>query len=605
MTLISNSIETLAVMPAIDPFYEGPQATLELTDPDLLDKVIVADLEEKNSRNPGYFSEKTELTFDNYELSQLAEKEYSSLSFAKINDLLHQKGTLSIPMLGGFYVMVNGISREVTIVPATELADDIPNHGDMSSMLYLRDHIQAAAIFMDLSLRDPTRYEEALHGHTLLFSALHLMSTPAQLERFQDVIQRGSEAGQADWPHISLHFNDMDAVAPDNKWRNKQDTFQMLAYTTLDALERGFIGIDELDEAHKQFLGSVVPFLASVGFPRYENSGSWEEIEACRTSVISIETALLHKMKKMRDSGMDLSFLEDVYNESRAHLSGDKKKEFADALDGMITEGLQKIGQQLPYESPDHNSDPIKYREADAALAYVLMYNIPDLLEQAKTPVGPDQKAMTGQQIEALVLDQLKILFDPETKGIYRYIPDSYQRQDAATNRVRKIQSDIKAEINQEAKNEDREIDLDKKQALRDERSPEGKQAAWIHQLGQISGYATDQCLKSIERGNIEEAKDYLRLGTKFLNYALSNITGDNQWHAVLGKDGLYSVQQVPPNKLPECKIAYTSSTGEYFLVPSPHTPLNWASATVKHAIGLLKIAAEKLEIIQSSVTSE
>lgn len=604
MTLISNSIESLAQAPAIDPFYEGSQATLELADPDLLDEIVVADLEEKNSKNPGYFSEKTELVFDNYELCQLAEREYSSVLFAHIDNLLHQRGTVNIPMLGGFYVVVNGTTREVTIVPATELADDLPNHGDMSSMLYLRDHIQAAAIFMDLSLKDPTRLEEAAHGRTLLFSALHLMSTPAQLERFQDVIRRGNEAGQADWPHISLHFNDMDALAPDNKWRNKQDTFQMLAYTTFDALERGFISVEELDEAHKQFLGSVVPFLASVGFPNYENSGSWEEIEACRTSVISIETALLHKMKKLQDSGVDLSFLEATYNENKTHLPDDKKKGFTDSLDRMVTEGLQKIGEQLPYESPDHDSDSIKYREADAALTYVLMYNIPDLLEQTGTLVGPDREVMTKQQIEALVLAQLKTLFDPETKGFYRYIPDSYQGQDAATNKVRNIQNDIKAEIAQEAKHDGREIDLDKKQALRDERSPKGKQAAWIHQLGQISGYAADQCLKSIERGKIEEAKNYLRLGTEFLNYALSNITGDNQWHAVLGKDGLYTVQQVPPNKLPECKIAYTSSTGEHFLVPSPHTPLNWASATVKHAIGLLKIATEKLEATEPAATA-
>jgi hypothetical protein len=306
----------------------------------------------------------------------------------------------------------------------------------------------------------------------------------------------------------------------------------------------------------------------------------------------------------MHDSGMDLSFLEDTYSENKTHLPDNKKIEFTNILDTMITEGLRKIGEQLPYESPSRDYAPIKYREADAALTYVLMYNIPDLLEQTGALVGPGREAMTKQQIEALVLDQLKTLFDPETKGFYRYIPDSYQRQDAATNKVRNIQNEIKVEINQEAKHDGREIDLDKKQALRDERSPKGKQAAWIHQLGQISGYAANQCLKSIEIGKIEEAKDYLKLGTEFLNYALSNVTGDNQWHAVLGEDGLYTVQQVPPNKLPECKIAYTSSTGEHFLVPSPHTPLNWASATVKHAVGLLKIAAEKLEAIDSTTSA-
>lgn len=595
MTLTPDRLSSPAEMPVIDPFWKDSQET-HIKSLEELDEQLIADLWNKNKQNAGYLSEETNLMFDNYEVSQLAQNIYDSKDIVRIETALRQKGTIKIPLLDGFCVAIDGTPRNITIVSATEVSKGTPNHGDMSSMLYLRDHIQAAHIFMDLSLANPLAYEEErVDSNTLLLSALHLMSTPAQLERFKDVIKRGNEAGQADWPHISLHFNDMEAAAPDNKWRNKQDTFQMLAYTTLDAIDKGFIHLNELDAAHKEFLGSIVPLLASVGFPEYENSGSWEEIEARRTSVMSIETALLYKMKKMTEAGIDLGFLEDAYNENKVHIAHSEAKSFATTLDDMINAGLRKIGQQLPFESPDYNKESIKYREADAALAYVLMYDIPDLLADANIPVGPNQETMSRRQIEALVFEQLFSLLSKNTNGIYRYDDDSYQRG-GPTNAIKKITDDIKDEVNKEAKAAGREIDLDKKQRLRGERTPKQEKAAWVHQFGQISAVAAGQMLKAVHRGDLVEANEYRELSTLFLNGILSNITGEDQWHAVLDENKRYVVRQVPPYRLPECKVSYTTSGGERFVVPSSHTPLNWASATALHALGLLRVATEKLE---------
>lgn len=579
MTLTSNSIDTLVKTPAIDLFLGDPQTIPEL---EQLDEKIISALWEMNKETRGYYSEETKSIFANEELALLAQETYDTESSVYLEDFLNEKGTIKIPLLDGFLVMVNGIPRAVSIVTATELSSEAPNRSDMTSMLYLRDQVQAASVLMDLYLRDPLKYEdEAADARTLLFSALHLMSTSAQLERFNDVIKRGSEAGQADWPHISLLFNDMEALGP-NDWRNKQDTFQMLAYTTFDAIERGFIDVNELDNAHKQFLGSVVPLLEAVGFPKYENSGSWEEVEAHRTSVMAIETALLHKMKTMRENGTDLGFLEDGYNS--VHTDN-----FDDTLRTMLDEGLQELGRRLPYESPNHENEPIKFREADAALAYVLMYDIPDLLADTKTPVGPEKEVLSRRQVEDLVLGQLSTLFDPETNGMLRYKDDSYLRN--VTNKTHEIIKGIKQQVKKEAEETGREIDLDKKQMLRNELTPKGREAAWTHPLGQLSAWAAGRSLKATEIGNFAEAEEYRVLSTQFLNRMLSTITGENQWHATLDTNNRYGVQRVSPYKLPECYVAYETNTGETFTTPSPHTPLNWSSATAKQAIGLLRMS--------------
>jgi hypothetical protein len=588
MTLTSTHPDALAITPEINPFSQDSQTALGLKKRDGL---LVSHLYAKNKENAGYYSEESGMRFFNRELARLSRDAYDAKDLSKVAALLNKKGTLNIPMQSGYTVIVGGVERDITIVTATEVADDVPNHGDMSSMLYLRDHVQAASALMELYLQDPAYYhQEGKDARTLLFSALHLMSTSSQLGRFADVIKRGDEAGQSDWPHISLHFNDMEGTSP-NGWRNKQDTFQMLAYTTFDAIERGFIRVDELDEAHKQFLGSVVPFLAAVGYPKYENSGSWEEIAANRTSVMAVETALLNKIKKLAKRSDGFAFLKDTYDTVKTDLPIGRNTTFADTLDTMVTDGLQEIGRRLPYESPDYDPSSVKFRTADAALAYVLMYDVPDLLADAQIAVGPNAKAMSRREIEDLVLEQLFTLIDPVTNGIARYDQDSYQRVNFHTNEVQWIIKAIKGIVKKEAEESGQEINLDKKHVLRGEHTPAGQTAAWTHPLGQISAWAAGRSIKAQRENNSEEADEYRKLSTRFLNHTLSTITGEDQWHAALDEAGHYYVRQVPAFKLPECYVSYQSSTGELFSTPSPHTPLNWSSAAAKQAIGLLRKA--------------
>lgn len=489
--------------------------------------------------------------------------DYSKSQLFELEQLLAVNGTTAIPIADGFMVEVDDVPRPVSIVAAT---DTNASHGDMSSMLYLRDHIQAASALMELYLHNPGKYKtEGEQAKTLLLSALHLMSTKAQLARFNEVIARGVAASQEDWPHISLFFNDLAGEKP-NGWRNKQDSFQMLAYLACDAIMRGFLHEDELLPSHKTFLASVAPLLKSVGFPLYENSGSWEELEARRTSVMTVETALLGKMQQLLRAGK-AGFL----------------AEQSSLIDELFAAGLHELGHRLPNESPDYAKDDIKYRTADAALIYVLLYDISKLLVDAQITIG-DHGVMTQRQIEDLVLERLAELDDLLISGIIRYKDDSYQRVNFHTNQVQQIIHDIKQRVKDEAKEHGGQIDLNTKQRLRGELTPKGREAAWTHPLGQLASWAAKRSCETTD----DESARYHQHSIEYLNRMLILVTGDNDWHAVLGEDGYYKVVQAPAFKLPECYVTYRTADGE-FVVPSPHTPLNWSSAMLRQAVGLLQ----------------
>lgn len=538
------------------------------------DATLIAELKKKQPAELPY-SETAGIRCQNEQFAKIIKESYTAQELQTLEQQLDALGTTKVSTVEGYSVEIDGTHQPVSFVGATEISDDTPNHGEMATMLYLRDHIQTASMLMELHLTDPATYRaEAEEGERLLMSALHLMSTSAQLARFNDVIENGG-ASQEDWPHISLLFDDLDG-RKENGWRNKQDTFQMLAHLTCDALERGFIAIEDLSDSHKTFLGSVAPLLKAVGFPKYENSGSWEEIAANRTSVMAVETALLDKIAKLSGSSDDLAFL-------RGSLTGEE-------ITAMRGEGLREIGRRLPFESPDYSKNSVKYREADAALAYVLMYDIPKLLADEKIPTGPKGEIMSEQAIEDLVLKELSTLIDPVTGGMRRYKGDSYQRVNFHTNAQQHIVADIKKIVKKEAGGG--EIDLDKKQALRDELMPQGREAAWTHPLGQLASWAAKRSIAEKKAGHTEAADNYRSLGTCFMNRTLATITGPGSWHAVLDDDKQYVVQKAPTNRLPECYITYETPDGERFIVPSPHTPLNWSSAMLRQAVGLLRAGA-------------
>jgi hypothetical protein len=547
------------------------------------DRQLLSDLRFRVEQQQSGYDVATQTMRPAPEIAADMRERYSVPELRQLKSTLQERGTFDIPMTTGV-ITVDGEKRQLPLVAAT---DTETSHGDMSSMLYLRDHIQTARSYLELNRHAPDQHrEQGALGKQLLMGALDLMSTPRQLERFAQVIAKGEEAGQEDWPHISLLFRDLMGEDP-NGWRNIQDSFQMLAHLALDSLECGELVVSDLRDSHKQFLSSLVPFLAAVGYPNYPNSGSWEEFAATRTSVMAVETAMLHKMHRLLtgEQAERFAFLRGDYRGSNAG--------FNQALHAMLQQGLEEVGSRLPYETPWDDPSGITYREADAALTYVLMYDLPELLAASNIPIGPNQDILSSEAIEKLILDQLARLDDPITGGMVRYHNDSYQRTNFHTRTTQTAITGVKRRVTAQAAITGQQPDLVMKQAMRDQVVEPGREAVWTHPLGQLSAWAARRSLQTSQAGNLLAAQHYRNLSTRFLNRQLSLITGSDQYHAVLQSDGSYAVQPVPDFKLPECYITYRDGQGEY-IVASPHTPLNWATASLYESVGLLLATTEQ-----------
>lgn len=303
---------------------------------------------------------------------------------------------------------------------------------------------------------------------------------------------------------------------------------------------------------------------------------------------MSVETAMLAKIESLADQD-NLDFLHHTYEQFRPEGAPES---FNGCLNGMISEGLSALGKRLPYESafPDYNPEDGKYREADAALVYVLMYDLPQLLADAKVPIGREGLPKNASDIEDMILEQLDSLVDPLTGGMKRYKNDSYQRTNFHTRQAQRLVASIKQHIQSQALLTGKSPDLDEKQSLRDRVVPIGREAAWTHPVSQISAWAARRSIEEERAGGAEEAQHYRQLSTKYLNQALRLVTGQDQYTAALQANGDYQVQKLPAYKLPECFVSYRDKDGE-FVVGSPHTPLNWSTAMLREAVGLLGVS--------------
>lgn len=564
------------------------------------DASLVVELYKATGEHEWVYAPEVGLRFANAEIARDWAKASRTLEERQtLEEHLLDRGTIDIPTIRGKSIRIDGEDRPLVIVAAT---DTDSNHGDMTNKFYLRDQVQAAASLMELALQDPEQYhEEGELGRKLLISSLDFMSTASQEARFARVIET-RQGGQSDWPHILTEFSDLATEGP-NGWRNIQDSFQMLTYLTCDALDRGFITNNQLTDANKRFLGSVMPFLSAVGFPRYESSGSWEEVVAVRTSVMAVETAMLNKMMELREKGEDVSYLVEGFKRARPHLSEFADASFDTALSSMVMTGLHELGRRIPFESPDdeYKGNSIKYRENDAAaIAYLLLYDIPELLAKHEIPIGLAQEIKTADEIEIMILEQLQSLIDPETNGLIRYPEDSYQGINFHLKTIQVAINALKARIKHEAKAEGREVDLDEKQRIRGDIVPSGQPPAWNLGLGQLASWAEKKSLRALQQEDFETAAAFDDVSTQFLNQGLTHITGDTQWHMVLGADDEYQVKRAPADRIPECYVWYEFIDGAgqrvRFNVPSPHIPLNWSSAMFRQAVGLQVIYAEQLK---------
>lgn len=436
----------------------------------------------------------------------------------------------------------------------------VTNMWPMGTHYWVRDNAIIGARFLVCS---SAKRRKA--GKELLISGMNFMSSCAQLERFEAIIRSRSSVFVKDpsnWPYIFAGIKQNLACSNPEGWAHKQDAWQILAWHTLDALESGAIRHAELSAKNRRFLGLIVPFLAKVSFWKCENSGSWEEIPAVRSSVRVWDHRLVVRLGEL-SSNRNFKFLGAEFKKFRSYLGARFKGSDLSGLVGYLDrEATKAMVRDLPFESPCYARKDARYREADAALLYALELGYPEFL--AKRAGKTTQWAHT---LEQAIMRQVLSLQDDRSGAIYRYANDSYQRsgffRHLTVERLRDLYGAPSGDASSHFTGRSGVV-------------PRGRKAAWTHFVWQLASWA-GSCYENT--GRVE----YAQMHERFFKQGLQLVTQHSKTLDV-DEQSRTRIATIPAWRMPECYIADTSNSGEELVFPSPHTPLNWATAEMLYA---------------------
>lgn len=396
-------------------------------------------------------------------------------------------------------------------------------------------------------------------GKELLLSALSFTSSVSQLKRMTSLIRSRSPSfltNAIHWPYIRVEIATNLTAHKEEGWTHKQDAWQILAWYVLEGLEKGLITRHDLTAKHRRFLSLIIPFLIKVSFWKCENSGSWEELVATRSSVRGWEHRLLVRLGEF-SKRHGFSFIDEGFISYRRYLSGRfKRMTLAQAIQEAERKIIEALKRDLPYESPRYKRGDPRYRTSDAALIYLLQIDYPRFLAER---IGrPTRWART---LEDRILKEVSSLDDEWTGGIARYGNDTYQRQGFfRPSTVAKLNALYGAPSG----------DASTHFVERGRIVPKGRKAAWTHFVWQLAAWFGRRYLESGDR------KDRAAHDRYFLR-GMALITGKGEVSIDIGVSGESRVLSIPRYRMPECYISEKLSGGQVAVFPSPHTPLNWA----------------------------
>ena len=424
----------------------------------------------------------------------------------------------------------------------------------MGTHYWVRDNALIGARY--LFARDPKHRRE---GKELLLSALTFMSSKAQLARFEKVLKSSSPSFRRDpsnWPYIFAAVRDNLTTSREEGWAHKQDAWQIAIFYVIEAIEQGLLSVKDLSAKHKKCIGLAIPFLAKVEFWRCENSGSWEELPAVRTSVRAWEHRLLVKLAKVAVL-KEFSFIRVAFESRKKYLSTTLKRK---TLDGAVLEMERKVVREmlrdLPNECPAYKKNDLRYRAADAALIYLLSIDYPYFLAAR---LGKD--AEWAHRLEAKILKAVESLSDPVTGAIRRYRGDSYQRmgffRHVTMEKLAAIYGSPSGDASSHFEARNRAV-------------PKGREAAWTHFVWQLAAWSGERFL---ETGSMV----YRRLHDHYFHRGMGLFTGVGEASIDQDAKGAPRVIGIKPVRMPECYISEKTGRGRDLVFPSPHTPLNWA----------------------------
>jgi hypothetical protein len=515
------------------------------------DRALLAEFEQQYPRS------KRRVRWQNPQLESLVRaRGVGRKAFKALEKTLEAKGAFDMMFEKQRWVDSDGKRYVHTLVRASST-----EMWPMGAQYWLRDNVVIGARL----LSNQSAKRRAV-GKQLLLSGLHFISSCAQLKRFEMMVRSRSVAFRRspdNWPHIFTSVSDNLSTQRQESWSHKQDAWQMLAWHVLEALEAKQIRLSELTAKHRAFLGLIVPFLAKVSFWRCENSGSWEEIPAVKSSVRAWEHRLVVRLAELGEQ-RQFSFLNRAFLRYRAQLGARfKENTLQEAVAQLDRECTKAMLSDLPSESPGYESHDPRYRAADAALLYLLQLDYPEFL--AKRAAKSQRWA---RSLEAALLREVGRLQDDRSGGIARYAGDTYQRSGFFRNlTVARLRALYGAPAGDASRNF----------AKRDEVVPQGRAAAWTHFVWQLASWAGTRFLAT-------RSLRYKRLHERFFVAGLRLISGDSYTFDADASSGRTKVVAIPAWRMPEAYISDTNARGEELVFPSPHTPLNWSIAEMVYA---------------------
>ena len=406
-------------------------------------------------------------------------------------------------------------------------------------------------------------------GKELLLSALTFMSSKAQLARCESMIRSSSAAFRREpgsWPYIFATIKDNLNAAREEGWAHKQDAWQIVVFYVIEAIEAGLLSPRDLTSKHRTFIGMVIPFLAKISFWTCENSGSWEELPAVRTSVRAWEHRLVVKLAKV-SGAKSFSFIAKDFLKYRRYLTGALGTSSLDAaVASMEKRVIREMLADLPGESPRYRRSDPRYRHADAALIYLLLIDYPYFLAAR---LGKDHR--WAHRLEERIFTTVATLGDDRTGAIRRYKNDCYQRTGYFRNlTIHKLNAIYGAPSG----------DASAHFAARDRAVPAGREAAWTHFVWQLAAWSGQRYLDT-------GSPVYRQIHERYFEQGLGLFTGQGEVSIEQEPSGSPRVIPIPPLRMTECYISEKNAAGKILVFPSPHTPLNWAVAEMFNAFGV------------------
>jgi hypothetical protein len=524
-----------------------------------MDKALIHELRSRQKSPTG------KTAFRNNKVAKLAKTSGTKKGFLALQDYLSECGAFDINFESVTWKDTDGEKRKLTIARAAATG-----MWPMGTHYWIRDN----AIIGARLLFGPAGKSQK-RGKEVLLSTLTVMSSVAQLKRFDQIIAADKKSfinNAGNWPHIFLGIDKNLTGLENEGWAHKQDAWQILAYYVLEGLENGSLSMSDLTEKHKRFLGTIIPFLAKVKYWQCENSGSWEEIAAVRTSVMVWDALLIYRLLLLsHEKGFE--FLSANFNKKKKHLGAKfKSKNLGECASSIFVSGLKALSTALPFECPSYDKKDVRYRTADAALIYVLQLDFPRFL--AHITGNSESWALS---LERKILQQVESLFDKETGGIYRYETDSYQRIGYFRNLIVKKLSDMYGAPSGDASS---------KFAERSDIVPKGRKAAWSHFTWQLAAWAGRTFLQTGDEFYLTKHDFYFEQGLRL-------VTGTKEFSIEQDSKGVISIKKIPSGLMPECYLTEKDSTGKDFTFPTPHTPLNWAVVEMADAFFVRRMVVE------------